>query len=93
MQHEWENIHFKFEELEKVTSQLAEDIRTYAPRFLLSFEGVAIQSVLKNINILVAHADWQDIHEISEKCEEVISKLNQAYNMLDPLFHRKNEGK
>ena len=91
VQHEWENIHFKFEELEKVTSQLAEDIRAYAPRFLLSFEGVAIQSVLKNINILVAHADWQDIHEISEKCEEVISKLNQAYNMLDPLFHRKNE--
>ena len=83
MQHEWKNIHFKFEELEKLRHNLP---RIYEHTLLVFYYLLKVlrPDVLKII--LVAHADWQDIHEISEKCEEAISKLNQAYNMFDPLF-------
>ena len=90
VQHCWEKLHFQFKELEKGTLRLANEVETAAPLFSRSFEGVAIHSVLKHMNIMVAHADWQDIDEISARCDDIISKLDQAYNLLDPIFHKIN---
>ena len=90
VQHCWEKLHFQFKELEKKgTLRLANEVETAAPLFSRS-EGVAIHSVLKHMNIMVAHADWQDIDEISARCDDIISKLDQAYNLLDPIFHKIN---
>ena len=81
VQHCWEKLHFQFKELEKGALRLADELEIVAPSFSTSFEGVAIHSVLKHMNIMVANADWQDIDEISARCDGIISKLDQAYNL------------